>query len=748
MKLVSPDELNEEQRAVLDSYRPLLPDGAVCVNVMLGAERWDVRPLILEGNRVCLCRLSRELPEVRCRALTAELEGFSVIGACPGRVSMAHGAKQFLLVRPYVTATLRDQLESGELKGGAHNQELVDKLFKLLREMQACSLIHGRICPSNLALINGTLTILDPMIGAINNTQGASSAPELAPDGDVPASADLYGLGVTLQAIVGSSLSQEQQQIVRRLMLPAPRQRPSLEQAQEAFRHAAGVSSGATVSAARVIKRAPERNAQHPVSLPAGSRSSLLRRLAFTLVALAGLLFCFKTLLPDVYWRVAERIPFLARETDPELASDWASGDRSRMAGVARLAIVQGDRGAESVIVDSIMSGENPPNTTPRLMRVALNDLWREQLSAEDVGAVLRLTVAPLFKEGLNSMPPLSALHPGVILAVAGEMPPSDPSPQLKVLPLSIFERLPDPFGSSFKQLSELGVSSAGAPESIALAAITSGLTRSQAFDAFMGSDTSPKAAIARLTILMPIVSGNDAATAQLVASIRDRGGELGQVLGWFDIEDLAKWSKLSGAQKLSLLLNRLPEGGLSQTQYADLMTFPLSAVREQAALELKKGFFRERDGNLLLTLSGPGNRLTREQTIALISALTLDSAKRPPFVAAWFGLKPAPDTVLLILLARSAYDSTDTFNLEAARYLRRTQWSATTEMLQLMAQHPEPLARTLAYSRLDPKIDAQKKILQDRISTEKDAGLLKMVTGKLSVELKSSAVAPDSGRK
>ena len=91
---------------------------------------------------------------------------------------------------------------------------------------------------------------------------------------------------------------------------------------------------------------------------------------------------------------------------------------------------------------------------------------------------------------------------------------------------------------------------------------------------------------------------------------------------------------------------------------------------------------------------------------------------------------------ILLLLLARSGYDSTDTFNLEAARYLRRNQWTATTEMLKLLAQHPEPLARTLAYTRLDPRDDAQKKILQERISAEKDQGLLKMVMGRLSVDM------------
>lgn len=741
MKLLSPDELSEEQRSVLDSYRPALPEGVVCVNVMLGAESWDVRPLILQGKQVCICRVSRDLPEAQCKALAAELQGFSVIRSCPGEASRAAGASRFLFIRPYVTSTLSDQLDSGEIRSGQTNQELVGKLFALLREMQACSLIHGHICPSNLALANGSLVLLDPLMGALNHTQGMSFAPELSPGQEVPWSADLFGLGVTLQALLGSSMSAEQQQITRRLLLPSPRQRPSLEQAEEAFLGAVGVSAPSQTKSARVIKRASQapnasgssiRERRPKMRSGPGVLSSVLGLAAACGVAVVSVRVFF----PEVYTSLLGRVSLLQPQVDPTLVSDWASGQRAQMTAVARRAILNQDEAAAAVIVDSILAGENPPNTTPRLMRVALNDLWRNELSAKDVGAVLRLTVAPLFKEGLDSMPPLSSLHPGVILAVAGEMPPNDPAPQLKLLPLSIFSKLPDPFGSAFKQLSDLGVSSAGAPESVALAAITSGMASSRAFDAFMGGDTSPKTAIARLTILMPIVSGNDAATAQLVASIRDRGGELGQVLGWFDIEDLAKWSKLNGSQKLTLVLNRLPESELSQSQYADLMTFPLPGVRGQAALELKKRFFRDTDGNLLLTLSGPGNRLTREQTIALVSALALPPAKRTPFVGAWFGLKPAPDTVLLILLARSDYDSSDTFNLEAARYLRRAQWTATTEMLQILAQHPEPLARTLAYAKLDPKVDGEKKILQERISAEKDQGLLKMVMGKLSAEL------------
>lgn len=740
MRLLSPDELSEEQRSVLDSYRPLLPEGAICVNVMLGAEKWDIRPLVLEGKQVSLCRISRPLSEAQCKTYAAELEGFSVIGSCPGKVVRAPGAQQFFFVRPYVNATLKDQIDSGDLRPGVHNLELAMQLFARLREMRSCSLIHGHICPANLAVVEGALTLLDPLIGAVNCTQEKSVPPELSPGEEPADTADLFGLGFTLSSALGDELSPQQQQVVKRLMLPSPRQRPSLEEAEDAFGYRAAGVGARPGGAGKMIKRgaaAPGRIAEaQGRSSKASASWGLSGRLLAIAVAVAVAGYGCKALWPESYQVLMRRAGLSTRGDSVEWAAAWSSGDAAKMKAVARAALMSGDAAAQDVIIDAIMGGENPPKTTPRLMRVGLNDLWRDQLSDKDVDAVIRLTVASLFKEGLDRMPPLASLHPGVILAVAGEMPPADPTPQLKLIPISAFVSLPDPFGASFRHLNELGVSSAGAPESVALAAIMSGLTSPQLFDAFMGADTSPRSALAKLSIILPIVGSNDAATAQLAASIRDRGGELGQVLGWFDIDDLAKWSKIPGSQKLGLALNQMPEATLTQAQYADLMTFPLPGVREQAALALKKSFFRDIDGNLLLTLSGQGNRLSREETVALVAALALEPSKRVPFIGAWFGLKPSPDTVLLLLLARSGYDSTDTFNLEAARYLRRNQWTATTEMLKLLAQHPEPLARTLAYTRLDPRDDAQKKILQERISAEKDQGLLKMVMGRLSVDM------------
>jgi len=85
------------------------------------------------------------------------------------------------------------------------------------------------------------------------------------------------------------------------------------------------------------------------------------------------------------------------------------------------------------------------------------------------------------------------------------------------------------------------------------------------------------------------------------------------------------------------------------------------------------------------------------------------------------------------VLLARSEKDSTDHFNLEAARYLRKnSDWTATTEMLQILAHHPEPLARSLAYARLSTRDPEQRKILQQRLSEEGDKGLANRVMEKL----------------
>ncbi len=740
MKLVSPDELSDEQRARLGSYRPWLPAGAVCVNVGLGPEPWDVRPLVLDGAKVTLYRFSRSLPEALCKSLGAELEGFSVLSSCQVIVKRRPGSGQFAVARPYHAATVQELLERGEIRPGEHNLGLVKEMISLVKEMRSSRLVHGHLCPSNLALVDGRFHLLDPLIATVNGSESATMPPEAEPGHEVQPASDIFGLAHVVSSLLGESALGSQQQMLKRMLLPSPKQRPTLEEVEAVFAGAASTGAGPSASG-KVLRRQEPGAAEKPAEAvsPRPEQSSFWRA-ARAFVAcgaiVAGSGFVLREQYPSAYFKIAGRVPLLAPQRSVEFENDWASGDKSRMLRVAQAAVKDRNPAAENAVIESIMSGANPPFTTARLMRVAYDSLWRDQLRDSDVDAVLRLSLAPLYPKGLEDMPALGSLHPGVILAVAGQMPPSDPSPQLKQIQVSVFSRLPDPVGGVFRQLSELGISSAGSPEAVALAAIVSGSASAGVFDAFIGSDSSPKNVVAKLAIILPIIRNNDAATAQLVTALRDGGAEIGQVLSWFDIEELPKWSAVSGGDKLSIVLNQLPEKGLSQAQYADLLAFPLATVREQAAGALRQKFFKDADTKLLLTLSGDGNRLTRDQTIALVASLTLEPAKRGAFVEVWFGLKPDPDTVLLLLLARNSYDSSDVFNLQAARYLRRTQWKPSADVLRLLAEHPEPLARSLAYARLDPKEDAQRKILQERVSSEKDAGLLKMVTSKLSSSL------------
>jgi hypothetical protein len=118
---------------------------------------------------------------------------------------------------------------------------------------------------------------------------------------------------------------------------------------------------------------------------------------------------------------------------------------------------------------------------------------------------------------------------------------------------------------------------------------------------------------------------------------------------------------------------------------------------------------------------------------IALISALQLAPEARTPYITAWFELNPPADTVLLLLLARASADGNDLFNLEATRYLKRSEFKANLDTLKLLAVHPEPLARVLAYNNLDPSDQAQRSLLLERKLHEKEPACLTVLEGRLS---------------
>jgi hypothetical protein len=452
--------------------------------------------------------------------------------------------------------------------------------------------------------------------------------------------------------------------------------------------------------------------------------STLTRYATIGLITLAISVFVVKNRAPRTYFDLFGSFPLLVSQHNQDYELAWASNEKAQMKAVSRAAVLDHDPAAQNTIIEDTLGGENRQGVNGQLIRVALNKSWAEDLSSTD---------KQILPDGIKELPPIENLHPGVILAIAGQTQPTKANKDLRALAIDRLIELPAPVGKVFEQLKATGTKSLGDPETIALAGMVSGNPPAATVDAYIGSDTSTPLALSRLAIVVPLLAANEGMATQLLGTLRDRGGELGQVLSWFDIDALGLWGKAKNSDKLVLLLAELPATPLTLQHYSDLLTFPLAPVRVQSAKKIAAGLVKGEPEQLFMVLAGEQNRLTRDQTVALLSALSLDPAKRIPFIASWFELKPSSDMVVLVLLARSNKDPSDLFNLEAARYLRKAQWNASTEMLQIMARHQEPLARSLAYAKLSTRDPAQKAILQKRVSEETDQGLLRALTTKLS---------------
>lgn len=740
MKLVSPDSLQGAEKLVFDNLKPWFPAGSVCVNVMLGQVPWDLRPLLLVNNRVTLYRFSRPLASSALNQLAAEMQGFVVIPGWDMKVQRRDGQERLLMTRPFVVSTLAESLTA--IERGARRQALVSELINVVKDLGRRNLVHGHISPANIAEVEGKVVLLDPRFGSLHNSTDSFLAPESVPGEEPKPTVDLYGLGCVIHEVVGQDATHQQREIIDRLRLPSPRQRPTIEEVAREFVRSVPAQSHETIRGGRLLNKRDGGQSQ-----PDGSSSSRaeesppaprLGSRAFSIVAMccAGLVgagYILKSSSPEIYNDLFSRVPFLVSSHNPEFDLAWASGDKTRMRSIARAAVIDRDPAAQNAILDDILSGENRPGVHGQLIRVALNPLWASDLSKTDKFAALALGVQQLVPEGLKGLPALSELHSGVILAIAGQTQPTKGNQELKSIPLERMATLPAPFGKIFEQLKSTGTQSLGQPEALALAGMVSGNAPASTVEAYITPETPTAVALSRLAVIDSLLGAQEPLAAQLLATLRDRGGELGQVLSWFDIDALGLWTRAKSSDKLRFLLGEVPTSGLTLSHYTDLLTFPLPAVRGQSAEIISTRLVKTESKELVMVLAGDQNRLSRDQTVALLSALALEPSKRAPFVVAWFELKPSVEMVLLVLLARSNVDSTDLFNLEAARYLRKAQWTATPEMLQIMARHPEPLARSLAYGRLSTRDPAQKAILQKRLSEETDPGLLKVLTNKLS---------------
>jgi hypothetical protein len=545
----------------------------------------------------------------------------------------------------------------------------------------------------------------------------------------------MFSLGKMLQTLRGDSLSERQGRLLDQLTLSSPKHRASLAEVSLAFGSSEDVDKQPPADH-RNIDNAESKMADSSRADASTSSglSNLFGGLLLTGGGIAGILYALLLIAPFRYYQLAEYLPILATQYSQVYEDDWASRERSRMSVVARAAVLRGEPAAISAIMNDISTGENIDSVRGRFLRIAFNEDWKNELSSKDIQVALALGLQRFIPRDAVSVPPLESLHPGVLLAILAETDPSSVGKELTAVKLSVFQSLPEPFRSLFAALQASGVKSIEDGRAIGVAAIATGDFSLRAIGAvFPESLEAPKAKL-QLGALFPLLTANPSLAATVGSLLAKRPDALGEAIRWFSGNSIADWSKLSWSEKLMLIIGDSAPV-LSYTQWSDLLSSPLLGVRQKAASFLKRQLddLGYDESGLLEVLRAGKSSLNREQVIALLSLLRVDAKSRLPFISAWLQMKPPADFVVLALVARSHVSDKDALNVEAARYVREKNWKVSLDVLTLLARHPEPLARMVAYAKLSPTDSRMRKLLQKRVQVEDNGSCKKFLETKLS---------------
>lgn len=271
-RIVALSELSSADQGLIKRLVKKVAPKAGLLGVMYGMQPWDIRPVLLAAGEkqpsvvriVGAGSADRQL-EDRISDILNRVKGHrdlnSVIldyGIFENRVWYRRKLVDFTLDRVLKEAP-RIKLSQAEL--------LSRNLVRQLGNWHAAGLVHGHICPSNVAVLaKGDVTFLDTGVAANvvqcggrdsgANLDSNSFAPEILSNRAILFSTDLYGLGVVLKAIFaavgkrgeGSPLSNEEtsrlnryQQICGSLLNAEVRRRPRFEKIEQLFLNSSGI---------------------------------------------------------------------------------------------------------------------------------------------------------------------------------------------------------------------------------------------------------------------------------------------------------------------------------------------------------------------------------------------------------------------------------------------------------------------------------------------------------------------------
>lgn len=758
-RVVATENLSVQARRLVERYREIGGHGGILIGAMHGDADWDWRPLLLERGIVHLLRFSDPV----LAGVPEKFELFRDVlknsRSIPGIVVGDFGSndQQFWVKRQFFREILSDENALEQAGSLVRSREGFMQVVNCVQQLHRMGIIHGHICADNVAISGRCLELLDVcfyVFSRISLRKVIDVAPELLAGEPASEMTDIYGLGQLAAKLLYGDLSDHEKELLARMVLEDPNQRPSLAEISFAFRDDWSEQQppveidvpvgGSTVKMAVLhqpvekVKKASVSTPVQPSNVGRVDRSQPSAPPSWSTYFVLLLLLCLGSAGYILYQRYS---PWLYYRFSGSAVDDaaferfWKSGMPSLMQQVAKAALADDNPAARLVIIrDALESKEADGQVRYGMLRIVFNPEWEGELSADDRRIALSLALADLLGDQFQipALPSLDKVHPGVILAIAGNLAIEKELGQLKQASLTRMVGLPGRYGAAFDILLRLGVESMAEPAARALSHLLLGSIDERVVRAFFAEDEEPRNLFIKLELVL-MLSGEDGKLAQEAYKVLMTRHPLStQLLQWFQLENIAGWEKVSDRNKLVLISGTLPKQSLQVEQYVDLLKFPRETVRSAAKEWLIQSGLPKTMLATIDFLLSEQSLLTRSQTITLVAALTGKTEQQYKVLSDWLKTGPDPGVLVNLLIIRSNIEPTDPFNVTVARHLSKVGWSGDLSQLKKLTMHSEPLVRALAYSLLSVEKQAELNLLKDMVKVEPDQRLRQQLQERL----------------
>lgn len=749
--IIALGELKPSEVTIVQSYLKITGQTGALVGAVRAEASWDLRPVLLERDELSVLRFAAAQPN-----LSAAMSNYAVgIADLLQKESTATGT----IVSGVAQGRLWVRREWPRVKHALTSQrEIILELLRFVERCHQSGVAHGHLAWPNVFLIGGTVRVVDFGFAALNATGGSSTEsfpPEWRP-GEVPKPAgDLFLLGKMLLEVDLNDFTPDQRGLVMALLNPHPGSRPIMRTLLDRFstRGAGGVSEGSFKSGRLITttnkgnspsseptvseqRRAETPRSFSPSAEPAASpdltqtrdqkqtsdqrRSTQINPVIYVLLGILAVVLYLR------FWGG------LDSESDLPVETYWQSNQISLMRHVGAAAIADPDGPAALTVVGDALRGQKRTQVSGDFLRIVFDPRWEASLDETDRSLAFKSALSGLMGTDPPLLSDLQQRHPALLLAALAT---ARDEAARKGAAINRLSELPEPYGPVFQGLIDQGINEGGEPVVFFAARIVSGDVSEEVIDGFLAGDRPPM--LGRLKAVFPLAEQSPSFAAIILRLLAR--GPFGQLVSWFDEEAAGHWGTLAPAARLSLLLGKYPEVPLAKEQLIDLCSFPNPQIRDRARADLPAAVGPESGRIAGLVFRQKDKLLTREQLIILFELFTLSQEEEYTFLDIWFKTKPEPSLVLKILIARQDIRGLDPFNVEAARYLKDKNWIASLTELKALSLHPEPLARTLAYSRLDPKVPDQAEVLRAMAKVEPN----QRIRDQIQLKIESAAAGP-----